>query len=100
MLSNRGSRPKSVRKAEEAFAHANDQIRVSAERYDFDNPVPFLCECSEVTCMQRVPLSLTSYRKARARKRSFIMLPGHHDPHVQRVVAHGDGYVLVESFAY
>jgi hypothetical protein len=99
MASDRASRPKSVREIEETFAKANEQIRVSAEDHDFEESVPFLCECSETTCMQSVRLSLTSYREARAIKRSFIMIPGHHDASVERVVTQREGYVLVEGLA-
>jgi hypothetical protein len=88
-----------VRENEETFSKANEQIRASAEHYDFDEPVPFLCECSEITCTESVRLSLTNYREARARAEAFILLPGHDDPHVERIVADGAGYVLVEKFS-
>lgn len=88
-----------VRENEETFAKANEQIRTSAEQYDFNGAVPFLCECSEVGCTENVRLSLTGYREARGRSAAaFILLPGHDDPHVERIIAQGDGYVLVEKF--
>ena len=85
--------------SQEAFAKANEQIRASAERYGFEQRVPFLCECSEATCTKSVRLFLTCYREARATGRSFILLPGHDDPQLERIVSHGDGYVLVEKFS-
>jgi hypothetical protein len=88
-----------VRENEEAFAKANERIRASAERYDFDEAVPFLCECSRLTCTESIRLSLTDYREARARAEAFILVPGHDDPHVERIVADGTGYVLVEKFS-
>jgi hypothetical protein len=99
MASDRRTNSERVRENEETFAKANEQIRVSAERYDFDQPVPFLCECSKVTCVENVRLSLTNYRAARAESTAFILLPGHDDPLVERIVARGDGYVLVEKFS-
>jgi hypothetical protein len=94
-----GTRDSRARENEETFARANEQIRETAERYDFDSSVPFLCECSEETCVQSVPLSLTSYRQARAGGKAFIVLPGHENDDVERVVARRDGYLLVEKFA-
>jgi hypothetical protein len=88
-----------VRENEETFAKANEQILARAEHYDFEEPVPFLCECSVVTCTESVKLSLTNYREARARAGAFILLPGHDDPQVERIVADGVGYVLVEKFS-
>ena len=88
-----------IRESQEAFAKANEQIRASAERYGFEQRVPFLCECSEATCTKSVRLFLTSYREARAAVEGFILLPGHDDPKLERIVAHGDGYVLVERFS-
>jgi hypothetical protein len=88
-----------VRENEETFAKANEQIRVRAEQYEFEEAVPFLCECSELTCTESVQLPLKSYREARAEGDAFILRPGHDDPTVERIVAQGDGYVLVEKFS-
>jgi hypothetical protein len=98
-MASDGQASSRVRENEETFAKANEQIRVSAERYDFDQEVPFLCECSEVTCTESVRLSLATYREARDGGGAFILLPRHVDPRVERIVAHGDGYVLVEKFS-
>jgi hypothetical protein len=99
MASDGRTNAERVRANEETFAKANEQIRASAEQYDFDQAVPFLCECSDVNCTGSIRLSLTNYREARARGAAFILLPGHDDPHVERIVARGDGYVLVEKFS-
>jgi hypothetical protein len=99
MASDGGTNSERVRKNEETFARANEQIRASAERYNYDEVVPFLCECSEVTCTESVRLSLPSYRDARAHADAFILLPGHDDPSVEQIVADGTGYVLVEKFS-
>lgn len=88
-----------MRENEEAFAKANEEIRASAEYHDFEQAVPFLCECSDVTCLESVRLSLSSYREAREPGQAFILLPGHEDPKVERIVARGEGYVLVEKFS-
>jgi hypothetical protein len=42
--------------------------------------------------VENVRLSLTNYRAARAESTAFILLPGHDDPLVERIVARGDGY--------
>jgi hypothetical protein len=86
-----------ARANEETFAKANERIRLTAESYDFGESVPFLCECSEPTCFESVRLSLANYREARDGAGGFILVPGHEDPEVERIVARGDGYLVVEK---
>lgn len=99
VASDRLTSPERARRNEETFANANEQIRARAEQYEFDAAVPFLCECSDVSCTDTVPLSLTTYREARTGRDGFILLPGHHDSQVERIVDDGPGYVLVEKFS-
>jgi hypothetical protein len=97
MASDRRPDAERVREVQETFARANEQIRASAEKYDFQDHVPFLCECSDVTCTGSVRLSLTNYREARAWSDAFLLLPGHDDPDVERIAARGDGYLLIRK---
>jgi hypothetical protein len=99
MASDPRTNAERVRQNEETFAKANERIRASAEQYEFHDPVPFLCECSRLTCTETIRLSLSDYRKARDRGEAFVLLPGHDDPHVERIVARGDGYMVVEKFS-
>ena len=88
-----------VRKNEETFADANEQIRERAERFEFDEAVPFLCECSNVACAATIALPLTTYREARARGDVFILVAGHDDPRVERIVGKAAEHILVEKFS-
>jgi hypothetical protein len=97
MASDGRTNAEQMREIRETFARANEQIRASAEKYNFQHQVPFLCECTDATCMGSVRLSLTNYREARTSIDRFLLLPGHDDPQVERIVARGDGYVLVQE---
>lgn len=88
-----------VRKNEETFANANEQIREGAEHYQFGDAVPFLCECSQVDCMETIRLPLTTYREARRGRDAFILLKGHNDPRVERIIGNVDDFILVEKFS-
>jgi hypothetical protein len=88
-----------VRKNEETFAKANEQIRDRAERLEFDDAVPFLCECSNVNCVETMQLPLPTYRDARGRGDAFILRAGHNDPSVERIVGNVAGYILVQKFS-
>lgn len=87
-----------VRKNEEMFANANERIGARAEQFEFDEAVPFLCECSDVECAATIALPLTTYREARARGDVFILLAGHDDPRVERIVGKAAEHILVEKF--
>ena len=93
------SDPHPAQRNEEAFANANERIRRSAELVDFEEAVPFLCECSQSTCTEIVRLSLETYREVSEGGQTFILRPGHEDATVERVTGRRDGYVLVEKFS-
>lgn len=87
------------RENEERFAAANAQIAAKAETLEMNgNLVPFLCECSDRECTEIVQLSLSEFRAARSHSdTAFILLHGHDDTNVERVIAHTDRYLLVEK---
>ena len=88
------------RENEERFAAANAQIRDTALSLEINRSlVPFLCECSDVGCTQTIQVSLAAYDAARAQPGAFLLLAGHDDNRVERVIGRTDGYVLVEKFS-
>ena len=82
---------------EKRFARANARIGAAADSIGHDGAVPFLCECSDLRCTQIIHLSLESYRAAKADGGAFMLLPGHDDENVERIVSEGDGFVLVKK---
>jgi hypothetical protein len=88
------------RENEERFAAANAQIREKALSLETTSSlVPFLCECSDVGCTQIIQLSIDAYEAARAQPGAFLLVAGHDDRRVERIIARTDGYVLVEKFS-
>jgi hypothetical protein len=63
------------------FRDANDGIEVSAikHRFDRDQPVPFICECSDQRCTEIVILTLEEYRQVRGNDRWFVHALGHEE---------------------
>ena len=59
----------------------------------------FLCECSRLDCVERLPIEVDEYATAHRRPDRFTVAPGHDDPDVERVVSHGAGHVIVEKAA-
>jgi hypothetical protein len=83
------SRDDRMRENEELFRTANDRLREQVEDVvPARRPVPFLCECMDELCMERIDLTLRDYRHVRASNDTFAVAPGHAAP---------DGEVIVEE---
>lgn len=85
-----------------AFRDANNRIRDAALRLRFedDQRVPFVCECSDVHCMATVMLTLAVYAMIRADPRRFVLIVGHENPAYEAIVDDRGkhGYLVVEKF--
>jgi hypothetical protein len=57
----------------------------------------FLCECADTSCLERVALPVATYERIRSRSTWFVLIPGHEQPDMERVVERGDDYVVVEK---
>jgi hypothetical protein len=63
---------------ESLFRSANEKIEATAESIGlYQDPVPFICECSDVGCTEIVRLRLHVYEELRARPERFFCVPGH-----------------------
>ena len=56
-----------------------------------------VCECSDHACVGIVHIGFDTYLAVRASPRTFVVLPGHVDPSVERAVEITDRYVVVEN---
>ena len=81
------------------FRAINERIRDLARRFDMETePVAFICECSDETCVERVSLTVDQYDEMRALPARFVVMPGHEaTPLVERVVFRSPGFVLVRK---
>lgn len=81
------------------FRAANERIRSAAAGLDVDGPIPFICECADLTCRELIPLTPEEYQGVRERATWFAVSPGHEggSDSSSRVVGHGDAYVVVEK---
>ena len=83
------------------FREANERIELTADEMGLVGPVPFICECAQIRCVEIVRLSIEGYEEVRHDPRLFFTTPGHEQIAVNAaagvVVGRGDGYVLVEK---
>jgi hypothetical protein len=94
------SREERAVRNELAFREANESLRgvfESASGQDPEGTYPFLCECGDRACTEVVHLSLEVYASVRAHPARFLILPGHKQLEVERIVDAGDVYEIVEK---
>jgi len=90
-------RAERVAKNEILFRQVNERIlQIEGDRWRVD-PVDFMCECGDITCMRVVQLSLEDYERLRSEPTHFGVIPGHELPDVERVVEQQEHYFVVEK---
>jgi hypothetical protein len=57
----------------------------------------FICECSRPDCSSTLELTVPEYEHVRSDSTWFFVKRGHDIPEIERVVAQGSGYVIVEK---
>jgi hypothetical protein len=82
------------------FRSINERIRELAARFDqmADEPLAFVCECADETCVERIRLTTTQYDDIRGILARFVVVPGHEaTPLVERVIYRSDEFVIVRK---
>lgn len=86
---------------EVVFRAINERIRELSTRFDDGQgaePIAFICECADETCVERVDLTFQQYDEIRAIPVRFVVVPGHEaTPLVERVIYRSDGFVVVRK---
>jgi hypothetical protein len=74
----------------------NEQIQVAARGFG-SHDLNALCECAGNRCIRTFSISMAEYDAVRAHGRRFVVIPRHHDPDGERVIAENDRFVVVEK---
>src|SRR3712207_482549 len=98
-LCEAGSMPEAERKAknEAVFREVNERIGDAAVEFGVPGDATFVCECGDAGCTERVSIPLRRYNQIRGDGRRFVILPGHEDPAVERVVDRSGRFSVVEK---
>ena len=91
-----GDREERLGRNEALFREVNERIAETAEHFDVEH-FEIFCECANVECVERIELSPLLYEQARRGEATFIIVDGHADPSIERVVFRGDDCVFVEK---
>jgi hypothetical protein len=86
-------------KNEQAHKEHNERRAKLEEEagYPQDDRVPFVCECDDPSCAHAVVMRLDEYEQAVEPPDQFVVLPGHEDRAVERIVERDDGYIIVSK---
>jgi len=81
---------------EALFRDVNERIAESAERFDATG-TEFVCECSDPSCTHRVAASLAEYEAVRDEPTTFLVLPGHEQGDIEKVVSDRGRFRIVDK---
>jgi hypothetical protein len=70
---------------EALFRDVNERIAESAKRFRAEE-AEFVCECADPGCAERVPASLDAYEDVRSEPTHFLLVPGHENTQIERVI--------------
>jgi hypothetical protein len=83
---------------EALFREVNENIARLEERHGTTTAEPvFLCECANADCAMHVAAGPDVYARVREEPRQFLVIPGHEDPQLERVVERQRDYLIVEK---
>jgi hypothetical protein len=80
------------------FRDVNERIEQSASPHGIDlHLYEFLCECSNIDCSLRLPMTLAAYEGIRADPTHFVVAPGHELPEIEEVLFWTSEYQIVRK---
>jgi hypothetical protein len=82
---------------EEISRGVNERIEQGAEQHGVEVPLPFHCECGRDACLDKIEISPPDYEQVARERYRFVLIPGHQDTAIERVVEHRDDYLVVEK---
>jgi hypothetical protein len=87
-------------KNEALLREVNERIHEVGERLQVlpeDNVLDFRCECGRPVCESYVSMPAADYERARSDNDRFVLVPGHEDPEIERVMERSARYVIVDK---
>src|SRR5436189_6259393 len=80
------------------FREVNERIETVSTNLAADDPtMEVLCECDDPDCHEPVKITRAEYESVRAVPTQFVVLPGHENGDVDRVVNTNERFLVVEK---
>ena len=90
------SREERIARNEALFRDVNERIK-EATVSEPSETLTLLCECGDVRCTRMVELPVKEYEETRGEGERFLLVAGHEDETVERVIKRAGGVVVVEK---
>src|SRR5512146_2248364 len=81
------------REVNERIAEVGERLQVLPE----DELLHFHCECGRPECETSIPMTPAEYEHVRSDNDRFVVIPGHENGNVERVVEQTDRYLVVDK---
>lgn len=82
---------------EEIFRNINERIEKGAAKHGVQSPIPFHCECDRTSCLETIDLAVSVYERLLGERYQFVVIPGHEDTAIERVLERQTAYLVVEK---
>jgi hypothetical protein len=82
---------------EEVFRDVNERIEEGAEQHAVSASLPFHCECGRTSCLETIEIPPDRYAAIVRERYHFVLIPGHEEPRIERVVETEDTFHVVEK---
>ena len=89
---------------EALFREVNERIEEVSREFaeeDWDQKqeqLRLVCECGRQECTEMLEATVPEYEAVRSNPRRFLVLPGHEQTDIERVVERNSRFVVVEKF--
>ncbi len=81
---------------EAIFRNVNEQIEgINKALSEMTQTMDIVCECAEITCAERIMVTVPAYERVRSDPTLFFVLPGHEQPEMEKVVDDHESYRVV-----
>lgn len=78
------------------FRAVNEQIVKMTDRFREQlSDIDIVCECADTACVGTIRIKADEFVTIERTEASFLVLPGHEDESIERVVDRRDDYVVV-----
>jgi hypothetical protein len=82
---------------EEVFRDVNERIEKGAEEHQVAAALPFHCECGRASCLETIEIPPGRYATIVRERYHFVVLPGHEEPRIERIVGTEENFLVVEK---
>jgi hypothetical protein len=80
---------------EALFREVNERIADVSSSHDLSDSLEFLCECGSQDCIEAISIVRAEYERVRSEPDRFVVVTGHENLEIERVLERWDGYSVV-----